>query len=610
MLQRIAFRHRLFITYSLSIVFLLILLALFFYRYSVSLFENSSIESTDTLSARMSDQLDSLFKPMDFIANDLLSDSSFKTALLVLDTLDREDVNNARFIAEAEQNIRTQLYSYSIFKNFYAVTVFNAQDDFFTSNFLEHNAVKSADGLFHSIKWKAEAEKAGGSMITTAVMTDPADPQGRREIFGRARVVPGGEEDIGIISVSYTRGVLDTLFDLPLSPDITLYAILPSGQLLYPYEGISENLQDYYTTYSNQSDEPFGKNPVNGEREYISSSTSTYTGITVLAVANRDILISPLDYTRGIILSIGVLIILFSLAYNTVATRVVTKPLRLIQERIEETEVNNLEKGEELVHENDEIVALDRSFLRLKERLAQSITREIDSRGLWLQARYDSLQSQVNPHFINNILTVIAGKAIDVGNQDIGEICDGVSRMLSYSTQTRVPYAPLALEAEHLSTYLYLMKQRLEERLEYTIDIEQSILSVHIPRIIFQPMAENSIAHGYNNTLNTMHLSVKGTQKGPAWQITITDDGEGFSDESLKTLRERVEQIDSSPERSVLIEGLSLGGTGLINTYARLHLFYGEALIWDVANEHDGGARITFGGPLDYEYSTVFDPSR
>ena len=229
MLQRIAFRHRLFITYSLSIVFLLILLALFFYRYSVSLFENSSIESTDTLSARMSDQLDSLFKPMDFIANDLLSDSSFKTALLVLDTLDREDVNNARFIAEAEQNIRTQLYSYSIFKNFYAVTVFNAQDDFFTSNFLEHNAVKSADGLFHSIKWKEEAEKAGGSMITTAVMTDPADPQGRREIFGRARVVPGGEEDIGIISVSYTRDVLDTLFDLPLSPDITLYAILPQG---------------------------------------------------------------------------------------------------------------------------------------------------------------------------------------------------------------------------------------------------------------------------------------------------------------------------------------------------------------------------------------------
>ena len=369
MLQRIAFRHRLFITYSLSIVFLLILLALFFYRYSVSLFENSSIESTDTLSARMSDQLDSLFKPMDFIANDLLSDSSFKTALLVLDTLDREDVNNARFIAEAEQNIRTQLYSYSIFKNFYAVTVFNAQDDFFTSNFLEHNAVKSADGLFHSIKWKEEAEKAGGSMITTAVMTDPADPQGRREIFGRARVVPGGEEDIGIISVSYTRDVLDTLFDLPLSPDITLYAILPSGQLLYPYEGISENLQNYYTTYSNQSDEPFGKNPVNGEREYISSSTSTYTGITVLAVANRDILISPLDYTRGIILSIGVLIILFSLAYNTVATRVVTKPLRLIQERIEETEVNNLEKGEELVHENDEIVALDTENLNFSSAL-------------------------------------------------------------------------------------------------------------------------------------------------------------------------------------------------------------------------------------------------
>ncbi|MBN2860371.1 MAG: histidine kinase [Sphaerochaetaceae bacterium] len=610
MLQRIAFRHRLFITYSLSIVFLLILLALFFYRYSVSLFENSSIESTDTLSARMSDQLDSLFKPMDFIANDLLSDSSFKTALLVLDTLDREDVNNARFTAEAEQNIRKQLYSYSIFKNFYAVTVFNAQDDFFTSNFIEHIAVNSAEGLFTSIPWKEEAEAARGSMITTPVMTDPADPQGRREIFGRSRVVPGGERDIGIISVSYTRDVLDRLFDLPLSPDITLYAILPSGQPLYPYEGISESLQDYYFTYSNQSEEPFEKNPVTGEREYISSSTSAYTGITVLAVANRDILISPLDYTRGIILSIGVLIILFSLAYNTIATRVVIKPLRLIQERIEETEVNNLAEGEELVHENDEIVALDRSFLHLKERLAQSITREIDSRGLWLQARYDSLQSQVNPHFINNILTVIAGKAIEIGNHDIGEICDGVSRMLSYSTQTRVPYAPLSLEAEHLATYLYLMKQRLEERLEYTIDIEDAILTAHTPRIIFQPIAENSIAHGYNNTLRTMHLSVKGEVRGSAWQVTITDDGEGFSEESLKTLEQRVEQIDSSPERSVLIEGLSLGGTGLINTYARLHLFYGEALIWDVGNNREGGARITLGGPLDYEYSTVFDPSR
>jgi len=62
---------------------------------------------------------------------------------------------------------------------------------------------------------------------------------------------------------------------------------------------------------------------------------------------------------------------------------------------------------------------------------------------LQMKANFDSLQAQVNPHFIYNILTVLSNKGIENNDEEICDICESVASMLRYSTSTLKPSATI-----------------------------------------------------------------------------------------------------------------------------------------------------------------------
>jgi two-component system sensor histidine kinase YesM len=112
------FQKRLLFTYSVLIILLVLVLAILFYRYSVDVFEENALDTYNLIAGKLSDQLDNVLKPMDFISTNLISDASFKSALASLDSLNRNDPRKSMYLTEAEQTIRKQLYTYSIIKNF------------------------------------------------------------------------------------------------------------------------------------------------------------------------------------------------------------------------------------------------------------------------------------------------------------------------------------------------------------------------------------------------------------------------------------------------------------------------------------------------------------
>jgi two-component system, sensor histidine kinase YesM len=608
-----SFQKKLLATYSLLIILLVVILAILFYSYSSNLFEQSAKETTTLLAAKFSDQLDNVFKPMDFISTNLISDASFKSAISVLDTLDRDVPGNSRFLSEAEQTIRRQLYTYSIIKNFHAVTVFNRMDDLFTSNFLEHVNVNSAGGAFDTLPWMERAKEAGGRLVIVPVAKDPFQKKGETSVFGMARVVPGLDGELGCIAVFHPAALLENVFVVhePNPEHLLMLAYLPTGELLYQNRQLDARSAAYFsalhakasakastTPSTSTTSMGFVRNPVHGAMEFTAQATSEYTGITVMLVLNRNALLAPLTFARNLTMGIGMLIILFSLAYNIISSRVLTKPLRIMQSRIEDTQISNLAGGEPLAHENDEIVALDHAFMELKKRLLESIGREVDSKALWLKARLDSLQSQVDPHFINNILTVVASRGLEVGDDEICTMCDAVASMLRYSTSTDTPWALMSEEREHLETYLYLIKQRLEDRLEYTIEFDNSLDNVRLPKIVFQQIAENSINHGYTKQGGIIRISVCATRNSNRWQVEFTDNGEGIAADVLARLWQQMDSIRQDSERSILKHGLKVGGLGLINTYARLYLFYQGDIDWEIQNIQPHGVRVIIGAPL------------
>lgn len=602
------FQKKLLLTYSLLVLLLVSILAVLFYGYASGVFEQNALDNYGLITTKLSDQLDNVFRPMDFISTNLISDASFKSALSSLDTLDRRNPRNTYFLTEAQRTVQSQLYTYSIVKNFYALVVFNRNNDFFTSNFIQHNSVMDAEDASQRLAWIPWANSAMGSSITIAPHRDIWDKKPGTWVFGRGRMVRSPSEGIGYIAVLKKVQELNPIFTVSDPRFAHPLAFLPTGEILYTDGTVSTALEAYYQRSAEKMVSPpsqdpprFTVNQTTGNREALLAYKSEYTGITVALVLDRRILLAPLTFLRNLTLGIGLLIILVSIAYTWISSTLLTQPLRLIQAKMEATELSNLTGGQALQHPIDEITALDRSFMSLKERLDQSIQRELDSRTLWMRARFDSLQAQVNPHFINNILTVIAGRGLELGDELIGEICDGVASMLRYSTATTTDFATVGEELEHLRNYLFLMKQRLEDRLTYSIEVDPAILPARIPKIVFQQIAENSLTHGYKNKGGPIEFTVCGALVPHGrWLVELTDNGEGIAKASLEELHRNLETLRDDPRNSVLEWGLKIGGLGLINLYARLYLFYDGDVDWSIENRTDGGVRVTLGGPLRF----------
>jgi two-component system sensor histidine kinase YesM len=601
------FQTKLLYTYSLLIVLLVAILSILFYTYSSGVFEENAIGTYDLLCGKLSQQIDNVFRPMDFISTNLISDASFKSALESLASLDRKDPGNSRFTTEATQTIRSLLSSYSIYKNFYAVVVFNRKGDFFSSNFMDHRVASISSEKIAGLPWIRRATEAAGRSIVVSPYEDAWRSAGSALVYGRARVVPGLDDELGCIEVQNRFEGLASIFAVPGKEFVRILVFQSDGKPFFLSESLRPDLIEYYRAESAKTDRRggFRGNPITGQAEFVASSTSGYSGLTVTLVINRRILLAPLGFARSISAIIGLIIILFSVAYNWISSKQLAKPLKLIQGRMEETELSNLPFGAPIDHPNDEIVALDRTFRKLTARLDEAIQRELDSRTLWMQARLDSLQAQVNPHFINNILTVIANRGLESGDEQIGAICHGVASMLRYSTSTAERYATIGVELEYVGTYLFLMKQRLEERLSYVIEAEPSALGSPVPKIVLQQIVENSINHGYQRTERPMRIGVKVYTSDKRWIAEMTDDGEGFEEGKLKELEERMRIVEQGLRTGAEGRGMGLGGLGLINAYSRLFLFYRGDFLWSIGNGERGGARVLVGGPLEFAVEEV-----
>ncbi len=594
------FQTKLIYTYSFLIVLLVSILAVMFYGYSSGIFEREAIGTYELLGTKLGQQLDTMILPMDFISTNLISDASFKSALASLGSLDRQDAGNSRFITEAMQTISSQLSSYSIYKNFYAVVVFNRKGDFFSSNFRDHMAVSVAPGTIAGLPWIMRATEAAGRSVVVSPYEDAWRSKGKAEVYGRARVVPGIYDELGFIEVQNRAEVLRQILSVPGREFVRVLVFQADGRPFYLSEDLSESLVEYYRAESGRTDRRavFRPNPITKGAEFITSSRSTYSDLTVTLALDKRALLAPLSFVRYSSLGLGLVIILFSMIYTWFSSRQLVKPLKLMQGRMEATELSNLPQGKPIDHPDDEIVALDAAFRSLTGRLDEAIQHELSSRTLWMQAKLDSLQAQVNPHFINNILTVIANRGLESGDEGIGQICQGVASMLRYSTSTEERSATIAGEIGHVETYLFLMKQRLEDRLDYHVEAAVAALAAPIPKIVFQQIVENSINHGYARLHKPMRIEIRIQAAGGRWLAELLDDGEGFQSAKLEELKVTIGSIGEDLRAGTGDQGLALGGLGLINTYSRLFLFYHGDLLWEMGNREAGGAWVRIGGPL------------
>ena len=120
-----------------------------------------------------------------------------------------------------------------------------------------------------------------------------------------------------------------------------------------------------------------------------------------------------------------------------------------------------------------------------------------------------------------------------------------------------------------------------------------------LPKMILQQFVENSVSHGFENSTEVMRICVEGWEENDFWYVRIRDNGDGFHQDVLSALKEKMENVQKALSVNRQYIELKIGGMGLVNTYARLYLLYAEKTVFKLGNWKKG-AEVLIGGPRNH----------
>lgn len=268
--------------------------------------------------------------------------------------------------------------------------------------------------------------------------------------------------------------------------------------------------------------------------------------------------------TLASILVISLLFLLFYLFSRYFLGQIIT-PLHTVVEGMKEMEEGNLTVHVEPAGQS-EIRTMIHSFNRMVRELKASIEENEQVQQKKHQAEVRALQSQINPHFLVNTLNSIRFMAQVSKFDGIRKMAEALIKILSCSFRGSISFYTVREELDVLDSYLYLMKIRYSDGFEVVYDIDETCLDCKVPRLILQPIVENSIVHGLAEKEDDIgHLTVRLKASGDSLIFTVEDDGRGMTEEEIRQLltpRERVEGDNTS--------------IGVENVLSRLKLNFGS----------------------------------
>lgn len=277
---------------------------------------------------------------------------------------------------------------------------------------------------------------------------------------------------------------------------------------------------------------------------------------------------------------IVIIIFLVSLAFSSIITFIVItkilRPLIKLENHMQNFE-NNLREFHLSEKTGYEVQNLVEHFNVMVEKIKYLREYEIKA-----------LHSQINPHFLYNTLDTIIWMAEFEDNEKVISITKSLANYFRLSLSNGHEKIPLKDEIMHTKEYLFIQKQRYEDKLSYFFNIEdESLLSIEVPKIIIQPIVENSIYHGIKNLSGNGIITIDVYRENSTINISVKDNGIGF---------EKAKQFKKS----------KTGGVGIKNVDKRIKFYYGKNYgVFRNENNKNEGAEVIIKIPLQSSNNTL-----
>ncbi|WP_315117274.1 sensor histidine kinase [uncultured Clostridium sp.] len=287
----------------------------------------------------------------------------------------------------------------------------------------------------------------------------------------------------------------------------------------------------------------------------------------------------------NLIVVMGIILLLTATLLAIAISGSIVKPIQRLKKNMVEVSKGNLNSYYEIKH-NDEISILGQVFNQMVSDIKNLINQVYQVQSQKRITELKTLQSQINPHFLYNTLDTVQWKALEYNAFEVADMINSLSGFFRISLSDGKEFITITDEAEHVRNYLEIQKMRYKDKINYYINVDDSLEQYLVPKLIIQPLVENSIYHGLKlrREKGIIHINIS-TKEGYLL-IQVTDNGLGMDNEQLTTLRKNLAQSVESDHY------------GLYNINERLKLAFGEKYSIVIESKFEIGTKVLLKIPV------------
>ena len=320
---------------------------------------------------------------------------------------------------------------------------------------------------------------------------------------------------------------------------------------------------------------------VSGKNLTLNVRTIGYTGWKLVGVTPSAALGVDGIKFRFFVLFVADLFLFLLAMINAFISDKISNPIKSLDGSVREIESGNLDV--EIVPSGSyEVEHLGKSIKNMLGRIKVLMSDLVEEHNAKRKSEFDTLQSQINPHFLYNTLDIIVWMIENENSDKAVSIVTALAKFFRISLSKGKNIITVKDEVEHVRNYLMIQNMRFKNRFEYSIDVDEEVLSYSSLKLMLQPLVENAIYHGMEFMDGDGEIDVKVFKEDDSLYFTITDNGLGMSEDMVEALLSK----DFVPSNKG-------SGIGVKNVNERIKLYFGNEYGLKVESEPDEGTKIT-----------------
>lgn len=576
-------RNSIFIYFTItSLVAVLLIVISIYSRLSSQLYDTVKQENVNLVNrvdSSMEVYLRNIMKLSDtiyygIIKNANLSEDSIGEKLTLLYNNNKEQVSNIALISKEGEPISV-VPAARFRKNFKA-----EDEEWFV------NALNKTENIHFTLPHVQKMFEKGDNSYNWVISMSRA-----------VEITVGGstEQAVLLIEMAY-QGLEEVLDEVTLGNGGYIYLMDSNGDIIWhpKFELIASGRVKENNIVAAGYDDGSREEVFNGTRQTVVTKTVGYTGWKLVGVIKGTGISLNMLKTRLFIVFVILLIIFIVILINSYISFRVTNPIRELEKSVKELEEGNLD-ADIYMGGSYEVQHLGKSVQDMKFRikgLMQDIVNEHEEKR---KSEFDSLQAQINPHFLYNTLDIIVWQIENEKQSEAVHTVTALARFFRLSLGKGKNIVTVKDEIDHVKNYLMIQHMRFKNKFDYEFDIAEDVLELPSLKLMLQPLVENAIYHGMEFMDGDGMIMVKAWREEDELYLSVADNGLGMTED-------KVEMILTGKSTSGNGRG---SGIGVKNVNERIKLYFGEAYGLTIDSEPDEGTTVIIHLPAKDEKESL-----